>query len=591
MAQEPSHVQLTEISRETIPTLNWMMEDLFCRYGVSIPYFMLDFSFADYSDRPDWITYTPPDWYLPEWKAMWPTYPSQLGFPEFSGFNFNIKYQPWDYWLVWFNELLGLLFDVAHLPRWQMPDLSPASIDMLNTQISQLYETSTFAKRYTWTQNDAGGILQLWTGILTPAGGFTASKRTSGTDYENIQDMGMCLYAGKVYMAYGHTEYFVGEQELWTAVMNENGTNFTETKRRTFPSAKSWATQHVQIHALDSTIYIAWLEQEAVTFRAQVFTATMDLDGSNWSATQRTTDATTKYDIDMQIYNNKIYILYLDFSGNCRINLGFMDLDGSNWTILERYTYTGATAGHAPKMHIVDDVVYIFWAETSSDYHYDYLYLATRNAGYERLTITSKSAVFTVGETITGDSSGATATIKVDADTYLDVSERSATAFTDGEEIEGGTSESTAIMVSSDEGGWNKATLDTIDHWAYHDPVSMTWTSYHTMYVQGNFVYLVWMQFQGTYPDQVYALWTGRCNTDKTGFTSTRREYNAAKTYYTLEMKVRNNLIYYVTRYGTTSDWLQGPVCTATMDTDGTNFTLTARTNTSGKRDDVNMVI
>ena len=146
MPEQPSHVQLTEITRETIPMLNWMIEDLFCVYGVNMPFFLLDFSFSDYSDRPDWITYTPPDWYLPEWKLQWPTYPTQWAFPEFSGFNFNVQWGQWDYWLASFNELLGLLFDTAELPRWQMPDLSPASIDMLNTQISALYDDAGFTE-------------------------------------------------------------------------------------------------------------------------------------------------------------------------------------------------------------------------------------------------------------------------------------------------------------------------------------------------------------------------------------------------------------------------------------------------------------
>ena len=590
MPDQPSHVQLTEITRETISMLNWMIEDLFCVYGASIPYFMLDFSFSDYSDRPDYLTYTPPDWYLPEWKAQWPSYPTQWGFPEFSGFNFNIQWGQWDYWLASFNELLGLLFDEADLPRWQMPDLSPASIDMLNTQISELYDgVSVFAKHYAWTEENGGTIRQLWTGLLTPEGDFTATKRTSGTGYDDIQDMGMYVHGGKVYMAYGHAEDFAGTQKLYTAVMNEDGTNFAESLRRTFPDATSWTTQRVQIQALDSTVYLAWVER--IGSYNQVLTATMDLDGSNWSATQRTTDSTTKYEVDMQIYNNKIYILFVDYSGNFRLNIASMDLDGTGWAILERYTFTGLSSYARAKMHIVDDTIYLFWRETSTDYHYDYLYLATRYVGHERLTITDKSAAFTVGETITGADSGATATVVADAETYLDISGRSATAFTDGEEIEGGTSGSTATMTTSDEGGWSKATLDTIDHWAYHDPVNMTWTHYHTMYVEDNFVHLAWMQFQGTYPTIVNAIWTGRCNTDKTGFTSTRREYNAAKTYQTLEMKVRNNLIYYITRYGTTSDSTQGPVCTATMETDGTNFTLTARTNTTDKRNDVNMAI
>lgn len=157
MAVEGSHVQLTEITRETIPMLNWMMDDLFCHYGVSIPYFMLDFSFSDYPDRSDYVTYTPPDWYLPEWKAQWPTFVTQWPtFADFSGFNFNIQLREWDYWLPWFNELLGLLFDEADLPRWQMPDLSPNSVVLLNEQINNLYFHTVGEEKFSpvWTDGE-----------------------------------------------------------------------------------------------------------------------------------------------------------------------------------------------------------------------------------------------------------------------------------------------------------------------------------------------------------------------------------------------------------------------------------------------------
>ena len=179
MPDQPSHVQLTEITRETIPMLNWMMEDLFCVYGADIPYFMLDFSFSDYSDRPDYLTYTPPDWYLPEWKAQWPTYPTQWGFPEFSGFNFNVQWGQWDYWLASFNELLGLLFAEAGFPRWQMPDLSPGSIDMLNTQISTLYDDAGFTEIS--AEDEDNSLTRIGDGAT-----YAAAK----TDYENAPTYG-----------------------------------------------------------------------------------------------------------------------------------------------------------------------------------------------------------------------------------------------------------------------------------------------------------------------------------------------------------------------------------------------------------------
>lgn len=115
MGVEAGHVEIQEFSREVIPQINWMVEDLFCRYDVAMPYFLLDFDFPDYSERPDWV----------------------------SGYSFNLDWGPWGYWLPWFNELMGLLFDEADLPRWQMPDFSLGSLDMFNSKISELYENVT----------------------------------------------------------------------------------------------------------------------------------------------------------------------------------------------------------------------------------------------------------------------------------------------------------------------------------------------------------------------------------------------------------------------------------------------------------------
>lgn len=152
MGVEASHIQITEINKETLPYINWMIEDLFCRYGVSMPYFLLDFEFPDYSARPDIVKpYEPqyPEIYKSEWAPMpfpdWQTKPWPEWVPStwpdwlpITGYGFNME---GDYFLTWFNELLGLLFDTAGLPRWSMPDYSPESINMLNGQIGTLYES------------------------------------------------------------------------------------------------------------------------------------------------------------------------------------------------------------------------------------------------------------------------------------------------------------------------------------------------------------------------------------------------------------------------------------------------------------------
>lgn len=155
MGVEAGHVQITEFSREVIPSINWMIEDLFCQYGVDMPYFLLDFDFPDYAERPDWILGYRPDWYLPEWKSYWPTYSNQWpNWFETTGYDFNLDWGPYGHYLTWLNELMGLLFDEAGLPRWQMPDFSPSSWEMFNSQIAQLYESVTEVFTALWNDGE-----------------------------------------------------------------------------------------------------------------------------------------------------------------------------------------------------------------------------------------------------------------------------------------------------------------------------------------------------------------------------------------------------------------------------------------------------
>jgi len=150
MATEPGHIQISEFSRDVIPQINWMMEDLFCRYGVSIPYFCLDYDFPDYSQRPDWA----------------------------SGYNFNLDWGPWGYWLPWFNELLGLLWDEAHLPRLTLADLSLPSVTMFNDYTEILYDN--LQRHYVYGQSGTFTKDEVIEGETSGITGYYKWKDTDG---------------------------------------------------------------------------------------------------------------------------------------------------------------------------------------------------------------------------------------------------------------------------------------------------------------------------------------------------------------------------------------------------------------------------
>lgn len=198
MPVEAGHIQLTEYRKTTIPYLNWMFEDLFCRYDVSIPYYLLDFSFPDYPLIAEWPAPYSPEWLelyrpslppwpempwwnipemvwpemkWPEWpKLQWPDWFSGTGFDwvaDFNGFSFNTDWGKAGYDLTWLNELLGLLFDLADIPRWQMPDFSKKSIATLNDYITMLYDA-------------AATILTIYYQVGTFEVGETITGETSG---------------------------------------------------------------------------------------------------------------------------------------------------------------------------------------------------------------------------------------------------------------------------------------------------------------------------------------------------------------------------------------------------------------------------
>lgn len=186
MAEE-GHIQITEFSKETIPTVNWMMEDLFCQYGVAMPWFMLDFDFPDYSERPDWV----------------------------SGYNFNLDWGEWGYWLPWFNEMLGLLFDAAHLPRWQMPDLSPGSWAMYNDYTEILYDNAQ--RHYVYGQSGTFTKDEVVEGQTSGVAGYYKWK--DGDGYIHVANKSAAAFEDEKIVGADSGAYAYTYEDWWESPM------------------------------------------------------------------------------------------------------------------------------------------------------------------------------------------------------------------------------------------------------------------------------------------------------------------------------------------------------------------------------------
>ena len=138
MPVEAGHIQLTEYSKEVIPKLNYMMEDLFCKYSISIPYYLLDFSFPDYQLDADWPAPYSPEWLalyrpsLPPWpEFLWPNIPDwklpEMKWPSWRGIQWPVLPEmAWPEWPDWPNwelpEWEWLDFYYPDWPEWDWPN-------------------------------------------------------------------------------------------------------------------------------------------------------------------------------------------------------------------------------------------------------------------------------------------------------------------------------------------------------------------------------------------------------------------------------------------------------------------------------------
>lgn len=160
MALEPGHLQLLEFNKEVIPEINWMLDDLFCRYGVNIPYFILDFGF---DDAP-----------------------------------FGLEWGRWEDYTFQFNELMGLLFEQANLPGWEFPDWSMYSFMFWRDMMNVLYDESARSVSLDVWTSDYGvskisctrncSVVKNWSG--TAAGGGTPGNITTLDSTHNIIQLG-----------------------------------------------------------------------------------------------------------------------------------------------------------------------------------------------------------------------------------------------------------------------------------------------------------------------------------------------------------------------------------------------------------------
>jgi len=314
------------------------------------------------------------------------------------------------------------------------------------------------------------------------AADFSAAKRTTssyGKYTPQLQVVGSKIY-------YAWYEYDGSKTQIWTASMDTDGTDWEADQRRT----NAYNKYAPQFQVVGTKIYYVWYEHDGSDY--QIWTASMDTDGTDWDDQQMTTSASGKYKPQLQVVGSKIY--YIWYSGS-QIWTATMDTDGTDWD--DQQMTTRAYTKLTPQLQVVGSKIYYAWSEDDG----------------------SKDQIWT------------------------------ATMDTDGTD-------------------WDDQQMTTSAYDKYAPQFQ----------VVGTKIYYIWHENDGS-KNQI---WTAEMDTDGADWSATKRTTNAYNTAYP-QLQVVGSKIYYIWREFDASSRYQ--IWIATMDTDRTDWSATKMTTSSYDKD------
>ena len=164
--------------------------------------------------------------------------------------------------------------------------------------------------RFVWRESD-GSHFQIWTGSMNREGkNWQAIKRTSTpSDKHNPQ---MVIKGRKIHYAWHEADgpdSRKSKYQIWTAEMNIDGTDWRTVQRTNTPYDKY--TPQLQLYG--DQILNVWEESDG-RYR-QIWTAVVHQDGTGWKPRRRTTSPFGKYDPQSQISWNKVYYVWHEDHG------------------------------------------------------------------------------------------------------------------------------------------------------------------------------------------------------------------------------------------------------------------------------------
>jgi len=210
---------------------------------------------------------------------------------------------------------------------------------------------------YTWNESD-GKSRQIWTAEMNiDRTGWKATKQTS-SPFDKFEPQ-LQMAGEKTFLVWRESDgvHF----QIWTGVMNRDGTAWQATKRTSSPYDK----HNPQLHVNGNKIHYTWHEADGPDWRKaryQIWTAEMNIDGTGWQATKRTTSPFEKYTPQLQVHGEKIYYVWEESDGKHRqVWTASIKRNGMEWKAEKR---TKSPYGkYDPQFQIIGNKIHYVWHE------------------------------------------------------------------------------------------------------------------------------------------------------------------------------------------------------------------------------------
>jgi hypothetical protein len=210
---------------------------------------------------------------------------------------------------------------------------------------------------YAWNEFD-GKCRQIWTAEMNEDGTGWRAVKSTASPFDKFEPQ-LQVLEDRIYLVWRESDG--SHFQIWTAVMNREGRGWQAVKRTNTPFDK----HNPQLQVKAGKIYYAWHEADAPDFREaryQIWTAQMNIDGSEWQAIQRTITPFDKYTPQLQVVGDELHYVWEESDGRHRqLWTAFVNKDGSGWRMEKRTT--SPYGKYDPQFQIVGNKVYYVWHE------------------------------------------------------------------------------------------------------------------------------------------------------------------------------------------------------------------------------------